>query len=113
MSHEKRSNALPIALDVMGGDHAPEVTLAGAVAAARAGLSVLLVGDEAMIRPQLPRGLDLQIRHAPEVIGMGDAPVAAVRQHPGASLCQAVQAVSEGQAAAAVSCGNTGAVKNS
>lgn len=94
----------------MGGDHAPEVTLAGAVAAARAGLSVLLVGDEAMIRPQLPRGLDLQIRHAPEVIGMGDAPVAAVRQHPGASLCQAVQAVSEGQAAAAVSCGNTGAV---
>ena len=82
----------------MGGDNAPEATIAGAVRAVRAGFSVLLVGDEALLRPKIPRGVSLPILHAPEVISMDEAPVAAVRRKPGASVSVALQAVAEGRA---------------
>ena len=60
-----------IALDAMGGDHAPAEPVAGAVKAAEAGVEVVLVGDEEEIKPHLDRlGASLPIVHAPEVIGM-------------------------------------------
>ncbi len=93
----------------MGGDHAPDAIVAGAVRAVRAGFSVLLVGDEAQLAPLIPRGVSLPIQHAAEVIGMDESPVAAVRRKKDASVSVALQAVAEGRAAGAVSCGSTGA----
>ena len=93
----------------MGGDHAPEAIIDGAVRAVRAGFSVLLVGDEAVLKPKLPRGVVLPILHAPDVIGNDESPVAAVRRKPLASVSVALQAVADGRADAAVSCGSTGA----
>jgi glycerol-3-phosphate acyltransferase PlsX len=93
----------------MGGDHAPEPIVAGAVAAVREGLPVVLVGDEARVRPLVPRGLNLPIVHAPEVVGMGDAAAASVRKKPDSSMRRTVQLVARGEAGAAVSCGNSGA----
>ena len=93
----------------MGGDSAPEAIIAGAVRASRAGFSVLLVGDEAQLAPLIPRGVSLPIQHAAEVIGMDESPVAAVRRKKGASISVALQAVAEGRAVGAVSCGSTGA----
>ncbi|MFT5679719.1 MAG: glycerol-3-phosphate acyltransferase PlsX [Myxococcota bacterium] len=93
----------------MGGDHAPEAIITGAVRAVRAGLSVLLVGDEARLAPLIPRGVSLPILHASEVIGMEESPVMAVRRKHDASVSVALQAVAEGRAVAAVTCGSTGA----
>ena len=69
----------------MGGDNAPEAAIAGAVRAVRAGFSVLLVGDEAQLRPLIPRGVSLPILHAPEVSGREESPGAAVRRKRGAA----------------------------
>lgn len=102
--------SLPVALDAMGGDHAPEAIVAGATLATAAGLSVVLVGDEAKIRPVLPRGSTIEIVHAPDVVAMDEAAVAAVRRKPDSSLRRAMALVREGRASAVVSCGNTGAV---
>ncbi len=99
----------PIAVDAMGGDRAPHATVAGAVRAVRSGVPVLLVGDEATLRPMVPRDVDIPIRHAPEVVGMGESPATVIRKKPDASIRQAMRAVHEGQAIAALSCGNTGA----
>ncbi len=107
MASQSRSGV--IALDAMGGDRAPVACIDGAVRAVRAGFSVLLVGDEARLAPLLPRGVALPILHAPEVIGMEESPVSAVRRKPGASISVALQAVAEGRAVAAVTCGSTGA----
>jgi len=99
----------PIAVDAMGGDRAPHTLVAGAVRAIRLGIPVLLVGDESVLRPMIPRDVDLPIRHAPEVVGMGESPSTAVRKKPDSSIRQVMQAVADGEASAAVSCGNTGA----
>jgi glycerol-3-phosphate acyltransferase PlsX len=101
---------LPVAVDAMGGDHGPEVIVAGAVSASRAGIPVVLVGDESRVKAALPRGVTLPVVHAPEVVGMGEAAVAAVRRKPDSSLRRAVDLVQRGEASAAVSCGNSGAV---
>lgn len=100
----------PIAVDAMGGDHAPDAIVRGAVAAVREGLTVLLVGDEARIRPLLPRGLAIDVVHAPDVIEMDEHAVAAVRKKPGSSMRQALACVRDGRASAMVSCGHSGAV---
>lgn len=101
---------LPVAVDVMGGDHAPEAIVAGAVAAAADGVPVLLVGRSEAIRPLLPRRGAPAIVDAPDVVGMGDAAVAGVRRSAESSLRVALRLVGEGRAGAAVSCGNSGAV---
>ena len=108
-SNDLQTRAGVIALDAMGGDNAPEVAIEGAVRAVRAGFSVLLVGDEARLRPLMPRGVSIPIRHAPEVIGMNEPPVAAVRRKRQASISLALKAVADGEAVAAVTCGSTGA----
>lgn len=100
----------PIALDAMGGDRAPEETVAGAVAAASEGVDVLLVGDEPIIKMELASHFaDLPVVHAPESIEMGDDPARALREKPDSSISVAARLVRDGSAGALVSAGSTGA----
>ena len=103
-----------IAIDAMGGDNAPAVEVEGAVAAAKEyGIAVTLVGDEARLRQELIKhqisGLDIDIHHASEVVGMYDSPSDAVRKKRNSSVRLAFELVSEGKACAAISAGNSGA----
>ena len=97
---------LPIALDAMGGDHAPREIVDGArLAAEEHGIPVLLVG-----RPdELGDTGGLPVLAASEVIAMDAEPGKSVRQLKDSSLVRAAQAVRDGQASAMVSAGNTGA----
>lgn len=102
-----------IALDVMGGDHAPEEIVAGAVMAARQfGTTISLVGQPDTIRRELSkhetRGLDLPIVPASQVITMEDKPMQAVREKKDSSMVVASQLVKEGSAQAFVTAGSTG-----
>jgi len=105
-----------IALDAMGGDSGTSVNVDGAVAAVRHdGAEVVLVGDEAVLRGELERlgATDLagiSIRHAPEVIEMDEKPAHAVRRKKGSSMRVACDLVKAGEAAAALSAGNSGAM---
>jgi phosphate acyltransferase len=104
---------LTVALDAMGGDHAPRETVAGAVEAAATGdVRVLLCGPQRALLDELgghlPAGID--IVDAPQVIGSGEDPAFAVRAKPESSLVQCCRAVREGGAVAAVSAGSTGAM---
>jgi glycerol-3-phosphate acyltransferase PlsX len=99
-----------IALDAMGGDHAPQETVGGAVDAAGRGVDVVLVGDESRLRPLLREcGADLPVVHAPEEIGMGDDVASAIRDKRRSSISVAAGLVAEGEAAGLVSAGSTGA----
>lgn len=104
-----------IALDAMGGDYAPAEVVLGAVQAAREqGVGVLLVGPQDVIRAELARhntaGLDLEVVHTDEVIGMDEHPAEAVRAKRRNSITLAHELVRDGQAVGAVSAGNSGAV---
>ncbi|MBI4492387.1 MAG: phosphate acyltransferase PlsX [Chloroflexi bacterium] len=103
-----------IALDAMGGDHAPAVTVAGAVAAARnLGLEVLLVGRLAEVEAELAKhhtqGLSLSVVPASQVVEMAEHPAEAVRGKPDASIVVGLKLVQQSRAQAFVSAGNTGA----
>lgn len=101
-----------VALDAMGGDHAPEATVRGAIDAHdELGIQVLLVGDRDILSRKLEElnRRDLPILHAPEVIGMEEEGALAVRSKENSSLVMAAKAVREGRAQAMVSAGNTGA----
>ncbi len=105
-----------IAVDAMGGDHAPDSEVQGAVAAAREfGHEVILVGQEALLREKLkaiPGSASLPIRivHASEVITMHDSAAKAVRTKKDSSIRVACRMVRDGEADGVVSAGNTGAV---
>ena len=105
-----------IALDAFGGDACPGPEVEAAVAAARAGYQLLLVGDEARLGPLLERASGgavpdgIEVVHAPDVIAMDDTPARAVRQKPEASMPRAFDLVLEGRAEAVVSAGNSGAM---
>ncbi len=104
---------MKIAVDAMGGDNAPREIVKGALeAAGQFNLEVILVGDENLIRQEMPGGRHklISIVHAPEVISMHESPVGAVRRKKNSSLVKAVQLVKDGAAQAVVSAGNTGAV---
>jgi len=103
-----------IALDAMGGDHAPdEIVKGAAIVSTTTDIEVTLVGDERRIQailehvPYNPE--HLAIVHTPDAIGMADDPREAVRSRKNASLLVAIRAVAEGRADAVVSAGNTGA----
>ncbi len=99
-----------IAIDAMGGDHAPDQVVLGAVDAAKEGHDVTLVGDASRIEQILTDvGFDLPVTSATEVIGMGDDPAAAIREKKDASICVAARLVAEGAAGGVVSAGSTGA----
>ncbi len=105
---------MPIAVDAMGGDRAPDSIVKGALRAKRElGLEVILVGLEDRIEASLDRlGASGEIRtvHAPEVVEMDDSPVKAARQKPDSSMARACRLVKEGAAEAVVSAGNSGAM---
>ncbi len=99
-----------IALDAMGGDHAPHETVSGALDAAARGVDVVLVGDEAVLDARLDElGGRLPVVHAPEVIEMAEDPAAAIRSKKGASVMVAAGLVADGDAVGMVSAGSTGA----
>jgi phosphate acyltransferase len=98
---------LPIAIDAMGGDNAPDAIVEGAQrAAAEIGVPVVLVGRPEVLEPL--RG-DLAVVPASEVIGMSDDPGSGVRTKKDSSLVRAAEAVRDHKASAMVSAGNTGA----
>ncbi len=104
-----------IAVDAMGGDHAPQAVVEGALQAAREySLEVQLVGAADSIEKELQRlgagSSALAIVPAQEVIGMDESPVKAVRRKPGSSIVVATALVRDARAAGVVSAGNTGAV---
>jgi glycerol-3-phosphate acyltransferase PlsX len=104
-----------IAVDAMGGDEAPRNIVEGSLAAARHfDLGVLLVGSARAIEAELARAGDVdpravQVVDAPDVVTMEEAPVAALRRKPSASIKVAADAVARGDASALVSAGHTGA----
>jgi glycerol-3-phosphate acyltransferase PlsX len=103
-----------IALDAMGGDHAPEEVVKGAaLVSTTTDIETLLVGDEHRVQAVLDRvpynPEHLAIVPAGGVIAMGDDPREAVRTKKDASLLVAIRAAAEGRADAVVSAGNTGA----
>lgn len=108
------SPPLPVALDAMGGDFAPAAAVEGALEAMRRfTIPVILVGDEAAISRELTRlgaaGNTVRVVHAAETIGMDEHAAAAVRRRRDSSMHIACRLVKQGEAAAAVSAGNSGA----
>jgi glycerol-3-phosphate acyltransferase PlsX len=107
-----------IALDAMGGDHAPAAEVEGTVMALEQlppTFVVQLVGRseaieaELALHPEADRSR-IEVYHAPDVIGMDEKPLAAVRKKPNSSIALGLGLVKTGQAGAFVSGGNTGAV---
>ncbi len=107
---------LTIAVDAMGGDHAPKSEVEGAIQAAQAQFArVILVGQEKVLRTELakyPEARDLSIRvhHASEFITMEDSAARAVRQKKDSSIRVACRLMRDGEVQGVVSAGNTGAV---
>jgi glycerol-3-phosphate acyltransferase PlsX len=107
---------LVISIDAMGGDHGPSVVVPACAKALAdlPGARLLLHGDEAQIRPCMTRHADLlarsEVRHTDRVIAMDEKPAQALRRGKGTSMWNAVDAIRDGEAAVAVSAGNTGAL---
>src|SRR5436305_11623747 len=105
---------MPIAVDAMGGDFAPQSAVEGAFRAAREdGSSILLVGDRARVEAELrrlgaPAGR-IEIVHAEEVVGMDEPAITPIRKKRRSSLRLAAELVKDGRAQAMVTAGNTGA----
>ena len=103
-----------IAVDAMGGDHAPQVNVDGAVAAVREyGISCLLVGRSSVLQPLLQEsgytGSDIEIVDAPDVVSMDEPATAAIRKKRNSSIRVAANCVRDGRAEGLVSAGHTGA----
>lgn len=103
-----------VAVDAMGGDNAPVIEVEGAVAAAREfGIGITLVGDRERVRAELAKhgssGLDIDIHHASEVVGMHDSASDAIRKKKDSSIRVAFDLAKAGTVAAVVSAGNSGA----
>jgi phosphate acyltransferase len=107
---------LTIAVDAMGGDHAPKAEVEGAVRAARSlDVKVILVGQQDVVQRELAqhddyRDLRIEIAHAADVVTMEDSAARAVRSKPNSSLRVASRLVKNCQAQGLVSAGNTGAI---
>ena len=104
---------MKIALDAMGGDYAPDVTVAGAIeAVSEYDVEVVLVGDKdrlsEVLREKRYPANRISIFHASEVAGMDESPVAVLRKKKDSSIRKAVELVKTGKADAAVSAGHSG-----
>lgn len=105
-----------IAIDGMGGDEAPRIVIDGLelIARRRSDLDFIVFGDEAEIRPLLAAApaasSRAQVRHCEKRIAMDAKPSEALRRGKGSSMWSAIEAVRDGEAIAAVSAGNTGAL---
>jgi len=109
--------AVTIALDAMGGDHGPAVTVPAALAALRSqsDLNLVLVGQRAILEKELVRhagaeGSRLRIEEASQIVGMDEPPAQALRGKKDSSMRVAINLVKSGDAQAVVSAGNTGAL---
>ena len=103
-----------VAIDCMGGDHGPVVTVPAALGFVRKHEDVraVLVGLEEKIRPFLVNAADsrVSVRHASEVVAMDESPALALRNKKDSSMRVAIDLVKNGEADACVSAGNTGAL---
>ncbi|HSP09187.1 MAG TPA: phosphate acyltransferase PlsX [Candidatus Dormibacteraeota bacterium] len=100
-----------IAVDAMGGDHAPEqVVLGASEAASEYGIDIALVGLPAAVQPLLENHPRLQLVPCTQVIAMDEHPAQAVRSKPDASMCVCARMCKEGRADGWTSAGNSGAV---
>jgi glycerol-3-phosphate acyltransferase PlsX len=104
-----------IAIDCMGGDHGPSVTVPAAIRflAEHPAAHLVLVGQEEILRPLLgARGDDPRLRlvHASEIVGMDESPALALRNKKDSSMRVSINLVKSGEADACVSAGNTGAL---
>jgi glycerol-3-phosphate acyltransferase PlsX len=106
-----------VAIDCMGGDHGTHVTVPAALSVLRGDpeVAVILVGHQEAIERQLKRAgaapdARISIRHATQIVEMNEVPAAAMRAKKDSSMRIAVNLVEEGEAAACVSAGNTGAL---
>ncbi len=101
-----------LAIDAMGGDHAPQAVIEGTLKALErmTDLEVTLVGDEEKIKPLINSHPRISILHTTERIMPTDSPVKAVRQKKDASMVLAIKEVKEGRCEAMISAGNTGAL---
>lgn len=109
-----------IAVDVMGGDHAPTAIMDGfALAFPKYNdVNFVLIGDEEVVRDELKRvnlseGERIQVRHASQVVDMSDSSVAALRAKKNSSITVAAEMLKTGEASAIVSAGHTGAAVTS
>ncbi|WP_264983774.1 phosphate acyltransferase PlsX [Pseudodesulfovibrio portus] len=107
------TSAPRIAVDAMGGDFGPQVVVPAAVEAAREGIAIALVGDEAVVNAELAgcdaEGLDIRVVHASQVVEMDDKPADALRRKKDSSIQVACRLVKDGEAHGVVSAGNSGA----
>lgn len=104
-----------IAIDCMGGDHGPSVTVPAAIRflAEHPAAHLILVGREDVLRPLLGAHLSdprFRLVHASEVVGMDESPALALRNKKDSSMRVAINLVKSGEADACVSAGNTGAL---
>jgi len=105
-----------IAVDAMGGDHAPHEIVVGCVEAARLYPQItrlFLVGDSDSLERELKKcgsvPASIEIRHASQVVGMEESPAVAIRRKKDSSISRAVELIKDGEADAVFSAGNTGA----
>ncbi|MEH7118190.1 phosphate acyltransferase PlsX [Neobacillus vireti] len=103
---------MKIAIDAMGGDHAPKEIVLGAMKAVQSfsDIHITLVGDENKINETLMKHERISVLHTTEVILGTDEPVRAVRRKKDASMVLAAKQVADGVADACISAGNTGAL---
>lgn len=108
---------MKIGLDVMGGDYAPDATIAGAILAQKEfdkSDRIVLIGDEKIIISKLKEFnadvQDFEIVHAPDNIGMGEKPIKAFTQKPNSSISVGFKLLKAKKIDAFSSAGNTGAV---
>jgi len=103
---------MKLAIDAMGGDHAPKANVLGAMDAVSKikNLSITLIGDEVKIKEHLSDSTNIDIIHTEETITSEDEPVRAVRRKKNASMVLMAKEVKEGRANACISAGNTGAL---
>ena len=110
-----KESDLPIALDAVGGDHAPGEIIEGAVQAHQeSGVPVALVGPRDLLLRELARidagDLPIELVEAPHKIEMDEAPVQAVRHKRNSSIVVGMDLVKNGRASGFVSAGNSGAI---
>jgi len=105
-----------VVLDAMGGDYAPQVTVEGALQAARDfGFDIVLAGDKDVINRELKKYKDekskknISIVHASEIVEMEESPTTAIRRKRDSSIAVAVNLLKEKKGDALVTAGNTGA----
>ncbi|QJF50971.1 phosphate acyltransferase PlsX [Roseobacter ponti] len=113
---DAKAARITISVDAMGGDNGPAAVIAGCSTSAQKNDNIrfILHGPAEELKALVARKRVLEgrcdIRHAPDVVSMNDKPGQVVRNSKGTSMWSAIEAVRDGEASVAISCGNTGAL---